>query len=349
MTNAETAVAHVEHYLRAWHVAWAAERALHTDDEGVDFARWGAAINAVDDAFFVSGQRSDSAGSFGMPATHDPETARVEDVVVDGNRATVFVTSSGALARHHEFELVRDGDGWRIAAQFMFLQEREAPAVKPDEAEAALAAATLDGEMGEITDGTAVNGDSLFRAGRTLTRDGVETTTAVERVGVLRLRSGVLDVRDLGYDIYDYSVIARRVPPGDYPVEIVTAFGRVAAARVVFRDVASVGFRTAECTAGGHVVGVDAGNVAIVDAASLCATRARRQSRLFDELFARDMPNAVMLPLVEQDEGVIVSSGFGDGAYPVYFGVDDAGDPVCLIVDFLVVADWQGEAYTNPA
>jgi hypothetical protein len=348
MTHTDAARAHIESYLRAWHGAWAAERALHGDSGGVDFARWGAAINAVDDAFFVDGVRSGSSGSFGAPPTHDPATEAVEDVVVDGDRATVFVAASGSSAHHHEFDLVRHG-GWRIAAQFAFLRERDAPAVKPPEAEAALAAASLDGPMGDVAADVAVNGDGLFRGGRTLTRDGRETTTAVERVGVLRLRSGVIDVRDLGYDIYDYAVIARRVPPGDYPVEIVTAFGRVAAVRVVFRDVPCAGFRTAECTAGGHVVGVDAGNVAIVDAVALTQTRARRQSRLFDELFARNSPNAAMLPLVEGDEGVIVSSGFGDGGYPVYFGVDDAGAPVCLIVDFLVVAEWQGKGYANPA
>lgn len=349
MTLADTARAHVENYLRAWHAAWSAERALHGDSGSVDFARWGAAINAVDDAFFVDGVRSGSSGSFGTPPTHDPATAKVEDVVVDGDRATVFVAASGPFSHHHEFDLMRDGDGWRIAAQFAFLRGRDELAVKPAEATAAFAAATLEAPMGDVAKNVVVNGDALFRAGRTLTRQDRETTTAVERVGVLRLRSGVIDVRDLGYDIYDFAVIARRVPPGDYPVDIVTAFGRVAAVRVVFRDVPCAGFRTAECTAGGHVVGVDAGNVAIVDAEALAKTRARRKSRLFDELFARSDPHAAMLPLVDKDEGVIVSSGFGDGGYPVYFGVDDAGAPVCLIVDFLVVAEWQGNGYTNPA
>ena len=35
----------------------------------------------------------------------------------------------------------------------------------------------------------------------------------------------------------------------------------------------------------------------------------------------------------------IASSGYGDGAYPVYWGVDASGNPAVLLVDMLVLSE----------
>ena len=37
---------------------------------------------------------------------------------------------------------------------------------------------------------------------------------------------------------------------------------------------------------------------------------------------------------------IVVSSGYGDGSYPCYWGLDAQGKPVSLVVDFLVIAEF---------
>jgi hypothetical protein len=35
----------------------------------------------------------------------------------------------------------------------------------------------------------------------------------------------------------------------------------------------------------------------------------------------------------------VVDSGWGDGGYPVYWGIDASGKPAVLLVDFRLLAD----------
>lgn len=44
-----------------------------------------------------------------------------------------------------------------------------------------------------------------------------------------------------------------------------------------------------------------------------------------------------MFPLGEGQAGVATESGYGDGGYPVLWGVDDDGAVVQLVVDFMVL------------
>ncbi len=39
----------------------------------------------------------------------------------------------------------------------------------------------------------------------------------------------------------------------------------------------------------------------------------------------------------EHNEVAAFSSGYGDGCYPSYFGLDEAGKPCALVTDFLVL------------
>jgi len=49
-------------------------------------------------------------------------------------------------------------------------------------------------------------------------------------------------------------------------------------------------------------------------------------------------PVALEVKLGDGDVGVAAESGHGDGSYPVYRGVDETGEIVQLVVDFLVLA-----------
>ena len=89
---------------------------------------------------------------------------------------------------------------------------------------------------------------------------------------------------------------------------------------------------------GGHVVGVDAGNVAISDVSALLVLTARDKERAFEKFVeSGQKPFARMLSLVNPDDVAISETGYGDGGYPVYWGVDSAGKPAVLLVDYLVL------------
>ena len=45
------------------------------------------------------------------------------------------------------------------------------------------------------------------------------------------------------------------------------------------------------------------------------------------------------MSLTNDDDCLITSSGFGDGAYPAFWGVDDSDRLVTLYIDFLVLVE----------
>jgi hypothetical protein len=99
----------------------------------------------------------------------------------------------------------------------------------------------------------------------------------------------------------------------------------------------------------GHVVAVDYRNVSICDLESLLGCDTQTVERLFSHAVDGLLQSgAVLLPLTGErgvaPEAVAASSGWGDGEYPVYWGVSEYGYPVELLVDFLLVeADAEGE------
>ncbi|HVY45567.1 MAG TPA: DUF4241 domain-containing protein [Minicystis sp.] len=81
-------------------------------------------------------------------------------------------------------------------------------------------------------------------------------------------------------------------------------------------------------------------------------------ARAFVELEARDHERLYQTHVVEHDErpnahvfslregapdSAVSSSGYGDGSYPVYWGIGAEGELVELVVDFLVLAAWPEE------
>ena len=143
---------------------------------------------------------------------------------------------------------------------------------------------------------------------------------------------------DLGYDPGVLSPVGQRVPVGRYPAEVAIAFERNAALRVRFSDREAVAWHPADMGDGGHGVGVDAGNVAVMDIAAILTLNARDKERAFESYARADRrPNSRMLTLVQPNDSAIADSGWGDGRYPAYWGVDADQRPVVLVVDFLLL------------
>jgi hypothetical protein len=280
---------------------------------------------------------------FSKPPAHDPEVERVVGEVVTGETAMVETrTDNFGLATFYEYSLVRQEGGWRIADLLQSLDAANAPAVAAAERSELLAGASADAPLEPLPPGVEPNGDALFAPGREVTRGETTTVIAARPIGALRLPSGILGVRDFGYDASDLSPLARSVPPGTYPVEVLVAFDCVAAVRVRLADGPAVAWHPASTVAGGHVVGVDGGSVAIFDARAFVELGARDKERLYRANVTRptEQPLAHIFALGSDGDCAVTASGIGDGAYPCYWGVTADGRVTTLLVDFLVVAEF---------
>ncbi|MGY4544483.1 hypothetical protein ACVWY0_004428 [Arthrobacter sp. UYNi723] len=168
-----------------------------------------------------------------------------------------------------------------------------------------------------------------------------EDTATVRHLGKLTCASGVLTVLDLGSVDAHFLPLARRIMPGTYAVEVATAAEMTVAVRLLLSEAPAVSWHPAEFTDGTHGVGVDAGNVAILDVGSLVECQAQRVEAMFQEHVERLMetPGTMFGLAGEVVDAVMVSSGYGDGTYPCYWGLAADGGLTSLVIDFRVLAE----------
>lgn len=183
-------------------------------------------------------------------------------------------------------------------------------------------------------------------------------------IGSVVITSGRIRACDpLAYP--DFPPFERSVPPGQYPVRIYFALGRVAAAMMRFAPGVPSTWESATVTStqayegmpeGGYPV--DAGMGAYMDADALA-----QMSRRIDKVKAETGSNTVnyyddvVAAEVEVHDGewtlhqpmsdntlnvAIFHSGWGDGYYPVLWGLSAQGQPLVLLTDFFVMADADG-------
>jgi hypothetical protein len=179
--------------------------------------------------------------------------------------------------------------------------------------------------------------------------DGAAVTVELTTGGVLRMPSGRLVVGDPDPWLHEVVPFTETVPPGEYPLQLsVVRFAdspdhtRVAACALWVSDRPTASWNNA-WREGEHPlllgdgeffgVGVDAGRVALVDAAVAPAYEEMIEDA-YDEMsgWAHELPGPGDANLIT------VSSGWGDGSYPVWVGRDDDGELTCFVVDFLVLA-----------
>lgn len=151
---------------------------------------------------------------------------------------------------------------------------------------------------------------------------------------------------------------ARRVTPGRYPMTLIAAKTgradeRIALAILRFSvnpiakwEVARIhrDAKTGSQAADGY--GVDSGSGGFCDAnvvealADLADPEQTLEKRIEKELAKSHRPTRDWVHLqTDVGSAAIFSSGYGDGTYQSYFGLDDAGNPVMLVTDFGVL-DW---------
>ncbi|MGA4506332.1 DUF4241 domain-containing protein [Propionibacteriaceae bacterium G1746] len=266
------------------------------------------------------------ASSFESPGAHDPQIESVVGEQVSGEVAMVSARRNKRVGyRFLEYSLQRSGDDWRISRIRDYRDDPDAPAVDPAKAADALAAPSLQAELRPLGE------QDRHDPGSALGPDVVE-------VGRFS-HSGLLAIGDFGDRLATIVPLARRVAPGMATAHIVLVDGRCGALRVSLADATPAQWRLADAVGRGYVYGVDAGNLSVIDAGRAYGLTVRDKEVAWEAFGDRE---AAMLAAGDEDFGVIAHSGNGDGAYPAYWGLDEVGEPVQLVVDFGLVpgAPW---------
>ena len=329
----------VKAFISHWYDQWSKAQTKIGND--VDFHYWGDLMEEVDKANFIAGGSSGSQNSFGSQADYNPNTEIITECEIQGNAASVYTEireESNNSSRYHVFDLEYEaGKGWKIAAASTLFHPPKSPVINADRHALILSLSVPDAPFMDKDDHLELNENTLFQAERNINIPNFgEAVAKLERIGKLRVTSGVLGILDFGYDIYEFEPLQRRVSPGQYPVETVTVHNRVAGIRVIFNDGEQpVKWHAANTQSGNGVYAVDAGNLAIFDVGNILDLNHIKKERIFNKWCLTGKPE--LLSMTGEDDCIISKSGFGDGAYPAFWGVNTENELVSLYLDFMIL------------
>jgi hypothetical protein len=355
MVEKDSAEALVKAYIRAWYDAWTSVQDRFTSK--VDLEVWRGVMAGVDAAYFAFGARSSASNSYVTPAEHDPERETIVGFVSDGpDAARVETQGSSTGGSYWEYEIALAAGEPKLTRIRRHFEAKGTLVLGPEVTAGLLERPTKDAALEALPRGFDLNCDALFESGREVTQGDDTYRLEVRALGDLTTM-GVLGALDFGCDVHGLSPFARRLAPGSYPAEACIADNRVAALRVCISKAPVTSWHPATFTDGSHVVGVDTANVAVFDVAAFAQLDVWKKERLFEASIDGLRPVARMMTLRSPGDAVIVGSGFGDGAYPCYWGVDAQGDIARLVVDFQMLGtfldesctiEWTGGPITHP-
>lgn len=337
----ERVTSYISHWHQQWSKAEIKSRQEEDNGEGFDFAYWRDLLSDVNTAHFAEGSSSGSENSFGSSPEYDPDNEKIIECEIEGDLAHVFTAlyeGKPGFVKYHAYELQSDEDkGWKIMQILTLLYPPKSPVIGADKHAEVLAMASDDAPFKASEDDLALNEHILFQQDRYVKTPYLDEAEAkLEEVGKLSITSGVLGILDFGYDIYRFEPLQRKVKPGNYLVETVTTHNRVAGIRVKLNDSErAVKWYAANTPSGNGVYGVDAGNLAIFDVGNLLELSHLKKEKLFDKWSVAGKPE--LLSMTGQNDFVISTSGFGDGAYPAFWGVNDQDEVVSLYIDFMIL------------
>jgi len=185
---------------------------------------------------------------------------------------------------------------------------------------------------------------------------------AVLTLGGMEVTSGILVAADAL--LLEGPPLAARVEPGRYPLQIVLARlaggdERVALLQLKLAERPATRWVVAEPEGGEAepddaeedlVAGfdVESGVACLIDAAALAAWRSELNTdpqalRSLEQVLRENRRPIWTWARVHAGgaAGVLVTAGFGDGTYAAWWGLDAAGVPVSLVLDFDLL-DWAG-------
>lgn len=337
-TIAPTPEARVRAFIQHWHRQWTHARETMGDD--VDFGRWHSLVSEADQAHFDRDCGSGTSDAYGSDPDFDPATTEVIGQRIDGTQAQVHTRRNGAAStRYHVYDLRHDANGdWRISQVFTLFDPPTAPVINAARYAELGTLSTADAPLTAPNDDFALDENLLFRGDRRIEQDDLRGQITQQVIGEIDIRSGVLAISDFGYGFDDLQPLARRAPLGRHPVETVMVDRRVAGIRIRFDPHRrAVTWKAARTQHGTGIYGVDAGNLAIFDVSGLQTLSHIAQERCFRQWSGAGI--ARTLALAHPDDCVITPSGYGDGAYPAFWGLDDSGALVSLYVDFMILIE----------
>ncbi len=189
-----------------------------------------------------------------------------------------------------------------------------------------------------------------------------ERKITVTPIGQLELPTGEIMACDPLVTGDDWPALSRKVKPGSYPVSLFEAQGRVAAAFLRLRpgmpvrwELATLPDQDVSTLKDDEMFGypVDAGLGSFMDKTAMALMSAEQDKLKADENYYDDVLAAEFAP--NQDRFVMHRpvagnplniamfwSGWGDGFYPSFWGLDAAGEPLLLLTDFGVLEHADG-------
>lgn len=307
------------------------------------FEAWAAELAELVATHCTQGVRTGQEGALSSSPAHDPAAEQITDVEVSEHTATAHsvIQSAGNTTHYYEYQLLHGDDGWRISRLSSFLEPPGAPLVDPARAEALMQRSSAQADLQDLPAHLELDFPGLFTAGRMVAPFGEPAPLEVLELGELTCSSGVLTVLDFGFVDAHFVPLARRITPGTYAIEVARVAGVTVAVRLLLSEAPAVSWHRAEFTDGTFNVGVDAGNVALLDVGSLVRCQAQRVEAMFQEHVERliETPGTMFGLADEVVDAVMVTSGYGDGAYPCYWGLAADGTLTSLVVDFQVLAE----------
>ncbi|CCV10641.1 conserved exported hypothetical protein [Mesorhizobium sp. STM 4661] len=189
-----------------------------------------------------------------------------------------------------------------------------------------------------------------------------ERQITVAPIGELELPTGEIIACDPLVSGVETPALSRKVKPGRYPVSLLEAQDRVAVAVLRFRpgtpvrwELATVPGQDVATLKSDEMFGypVDAGLGSFMDKTAM-ALMSEQQDRLkadenyYDDVLAAEFaPNQDRFVMHHPAAGNPVNiamfwSGWGDGFYPSFWGLDAAGEPLLLTTDFGVLKNADG-------
>ncbi|MFT3861124.1 DUF4241 domain-containing protein [Micropruina sp.] len=321
----------------AWRIVWPMfeTSTFLSPEEEAARASWRASIARLREDHCTESSGFNPTGIGRIP-NHSSEMEEVVNSTVRGNTACV-ITKHARFTTLNEYRLRMEGADWKIEKIVKIDPADSKPFTSKQKINTLTRGCSPHAELGALPAAQAQM-DELFNfTERSVTRHGETTRTEISRIGTLTTSSGVLAVLDFGSDNSDARPLARSVAQGAYPVERVTGFGRNAAVRVLFSDERPTSWHPARLPDSGHVFSVDAGCACVADYAAYASMTPRDKAALHGDFIADQRPAAREFPLGKSDVGVVFDSGFGDGGYPAYWGMDTQRRVTQLVIDFLVL------------
>lgn len=188
-----------------------------------------------------------------------------------------------------------------------------------------------------------------------------EREIVVTPIGELELPTGEIIACDPLTSDVETPALSRRVKSGRYPVSIFEAQGRVSLAALRFKagkpvrwELATVSGEDVAALEGDEVYGysVDAGLGSFMDKIAMKLVAGEQENLKYGDYYGEVLATKFALnqdrflmhqPVAGNSLNIAMfSSGWGDGSYPSFWGLDAAGEPVVLMTDFGVLENADG-------